>query len=557
MKKVLKFLQLENYNRYLLTEDLKTSLTVAVVAIPQSMAYAMIAGLNPVYGLYTSIVTVIIGSLLGSSNYLINGATNTMSILVAGVFAGMSGTEDPLAILFLVTFLAGVLQFLFGVLKLGNVVDFISHSVMVGFMTGAGVIIAMGQFYKTLGLKLGEGHHSPVNKVIFAFSHLGEINLYALGLAVLTIVIIIGAKKIDRRLPGPLLSILITGGLAALFKLDAKGVYLTGDIPQGLPDFLAVKFRLDWITEFAPDALAIAIIGLVESCSIARSMAQESDEKLNANREFMAQGVQNMVGSHFQCFPAAGSFTRSALNYYNGAKSRMSGIFTGVFTAVIFVFFGRYASWIPSASLAAIIMLTAFNLLKIEDMKKAFALSRGEGLVALITMVGTIVLPELTWAVYTGVIVSFVVYFKNSSEVRVKLLSEIDGTLEERSLKEANEHSRYMIIQLEGSLYFGNTNDLETKLSSLIGKSQVFIIRFKRVSSIDLTCVEAIHRFMTKVESQGGEVIFCGVSNGLGETLIESKLLHGVNKEDVFFSGDQLHQSTRSAIEKAKAILSA
>ena len=305
----------------------------------------------------------------------------------------------------------------------------------------------------------------------------------------------------------------------------------------------------------ASDALAVAIIGLVQSSSIARSLAQESGEKLNPNREFISQGILNMAGAQFQCLPAGGSFTQSFLNYYSGAKSRISGILIGVFTALIFLFFGRYAQWIPSATLAALIMMTAINLLKIKEVKKAFALSRGEGIVAMVTLLGTIFLPSLNWAIYLGVISSFIVYFRNSSDAHVRILSENEGVLEERSLREARNYHPCLIIQLEGILYFGNAGDLESKLGRLSDSARIYIVRFKRVTSVDLTCVEVLRRFLAGVRAGGGKVLFCGISQGMGKILIESGLLEDVKDEDLFFSGKQLHQSTYQAIERARSLL--
>ena len=552
MNRVLKFFHLQNYSTLLLGEDAKAAITVAVVAIPQSMAFAMIAGLNPVYGLYTAIIPVILGSLMGSSNYMYNGPTNALCVLTSGILAGHAGVDDPLSMLFLITFTAGCIQALSGLLRLGHVVNYISHSVMVGFMTGAGLLIAMGQFYKILGMVLPEGNHSPVDKVYFTLTHLGEMNPYALGLTLLTLAVVFIARRINKLLPGPLIAILITGGLCALFSLEGRGVSLTGNIPQGLPAFRPIPLSLKLMGHVSSDALAVAIIGLVQSSSIARSLAQESGDKINANREFISQGILNIAGAQFQCLPAGGSFTQSFLNYYSGAKSRISGILIGVFTALIFLFFGRFARWIPSATLATLIMMTAINLLKVKEVKKAFALSRAEGIVAIVTLLGTIFLPSLNWAIYLGVISSFIVYFRSSSEAQVKILKEKEGSLEERRLRDARSYEPYLVVQLEGILFFGNSGDLEMKLSRLSEKSRVFVIRFKRVSSIDLTCVEVLRRFLKGIRARGGHVLFCGISQGMGEILIESGLLEGVKDEDLFFSGMQLHQSTYQAIKRAE-----
>ena len=549
---------IKTYKKGYIKSDLIASLTVAVIAIPQSMAYAIIAGVKPVYGLYTAIVSTIFSSLFGSSDHLIGGATNALSLLVASNMKNFMGRENAYEMLFLMTFVVGILQFLFGVMKLGKVINYVSHAVIVGFTAGAGVIIALGQLSQLLGISLGKDYMSLMTKVYFVIIHINKSNIYALGLGLLTIAVILICKRINKNLPGSLMGLVLSIIVVMVFSLDKYGVKLTGNIPGKLPPFRMVNLNMSSTKEIFSGALAIAIIGLVESISISKSIASTSHQKIDANQEFLGQGLSNIIASFFQCFPGGGSFTRSAINYYSGAVTRISGVLSGVIVAVILIFLAPFAQYIPSASLAGVIMLIAYNMVNKKEMKKVYNIGKTDSLVMWVTFGATVLMPDLDWAIYMGIIISIILYLKDTSTVQVKILvpsQDEEYHFRGKEIDPVEKRVDILTIQLPGNLYFGSAYDLENKLDSLVGKARIFVLRMNAVSTIDVTALDALKVFIRRVKDSGDDVIVSGVKSGLNHMLLNSNLTDEIGRENIFLSEDEIFASSVRAIERAKKLL--
>lgn len=275
--------EMRSYNGSAFRSDVVAALTVAIVVLPQSMAYSLIAGVDPVYGLYAAIVTAIVGSFFGSSNHLITGPTNAIALMIAGAMKDYTGSAEFYPMLFLLTFMVGGMQFILGLLKVGKIVNFVSHSVIVGFTAGAGIIIGLGQLNELLGVKLPKGYHPLYEKVWLTLQEAGATNLYALGFAAGTILIIIAAKKLDRRIPGALLALVLSAIAAAMLGAGDKGVKLVGEIPNGLPTFTMVNFNRGWAADLFGAAVAIAVVGLVEAIAIGKSIALSTEQRIQPN----------------------------------------------------------------------------------------------------------------------------------------------------------------------------------------------------------------------------------------------------------------------------------
>lgn len=551
----------KNYKADYFRKDLVAALTVAVVAIPQSMAYALIAGVNPVYGLYTSIVSSIIGSAFGSSKHLVTGPTNAICLLVAGSMRNYMKLDNAYELLFLMTFLVGALQIIFGAIKLGKVINFVSHTVIVGFTAGAGVLIALGQLNTLLSIRIEHSSDMPTTmKFYYVVTHLNQTNLYALSLGLMTIAIILICKKINKNLPGALIGIVIPVIFIVIFSLEQKGVKLTGFIPSSLPPFKMVQFGFEPIGKVFSGAVAVSIIGLVEAISISKSISSTSRQKIDANQEFIGQGLANVVASFFQCFPGSGSFTRSAINYHNGAVSRFSGILSGVVVALVLLFFAPYAKYIPNPCLAGVILVTAYSLVDKDEIKKIVKVGKfnSDSIAMWVTCLATILMPDLDYAIYTGIALSVILYLRDTNKVSVKILIPTKGKgfqIIEQEVKSVKEKVDILIIQLEGNLYFGSASDLEEKLSDLVDRSKVFILRMKYVTNIDLTALNAIKVFIRTVKETGGNLIISGVKSEHELILKNSKLIYDVASENIFMSEDEILASSTNALERAKAIL--
>lgn len=534
--------------------DFMAALTVAIVAVPQSMAYAIIAGVEPVYGLYAAIVTAIIGSCFGSSNHLITGPTNAIALMVAGVMKNYTGSSDFYPMLFLLTFMVGGIQFLLGVLKVGKIVNFVSHSVIVGFTAGAGIIIGLGQLNELLGVGLTKGYHPLYEKVTLTLKAAPGANIFALGLALLSIGIIVVSKKIDRRIPGALLALIISAGSVAAFDLGSKGVKLVGAIPDHLPAFTMVRFEGGWATDLFGAAVAIAIVGLVEAIAIAKSISLATEQHIKPGQEFIGQGVANLAGAFFQCFPCSGSFTRSAINHSAGARTKTAGILSGLLVALTLVFFVAYARYIPMASLAAVIVVVAYGMVDGHAIGKIVKASRYDMSVMLITIAATVLMPDLERAILTGIVVSVLVHVWSTGEIKVRLLRLKGSTFEEHDLgRESHGPSPIAIVHLDGDLYFGSASDLQDKLREVADQTdaKVFILRMKRVNVVDISAFEVVEGFIENNLDKKKHVLLCGISPAMGRFIRKIGLARKIGEGNIFPAEDTVYASTTRAYRKA------
>jgi len=552
---------IRDYKKENIRKDIVGALTVTVVGIPQYMAYALIAGVSPVYGLYTGIVATIIGSVFGSSNQLITGPTNAICLLTASAMIRYMNLPNAYQMLFLMTFLVGVLQMVYRVIKLGKLVDFVSHTVLVGFTAGAGVIIALGQLKAFMGISIkGSSAMSTLEQMYYIITHISKTNFYVLGVGLMTIAIVVICKKISKKLPGALLGITVPIIFIIMFSLEKKGVKLTGTIPSALPPFKMVQFSFASLKDIFRGAFAISIIGLVEAISISKSIGTKTRQKIDSNQEFIGQGIANIVGSFFQCLPSSGSFSRSAINYINGGASRFTGILSGVFVAIILVCLAPYAKYIPSASLAGVLIYTGYGLIDKEDIKKVVraGILSSDSIAMWVTCILVITLPNIDYAIYTGIALSIVLYLKDTNKAPFKLLIPSPGTgsqIIEQEIKSVQEKVDVLIIQLEGNLYFGAASDLGEKLEGLISRSRVFILRMRYVTTIDLTSLNALKVFIRNVREAGGSMIVSGVNSDIDLFFKKTNFDSDIGIENIFRSENDVFASTTNALQKARASL--
>lgn len=555
------FETIKNYKKEYFPKDLLAALTVTAVAVPQSMAYALIAGVNPVYGLYTAIVSAIIGSAFGSSNQLVTGPTNAICLLTASALSKYMGLVNAYQMLFLMTFLVGVLQIFYGILRLGKVVDFVSHTVLVGFTAGAGVLIALGQVNTLLSISIkNSAGLSTMEKMYYVVTHISQTNLYALGLGLMTIGIIVICKKISKNLPGALIGIIAPIFVILLFALENKGVALTGTIPSSLPPFKMLEFSLDSLEKVLSGVVAISIIGLVEAISISKAIASTTHQRIDSNQEFIGQGIANIVGAFFQCFPASGSFTRSAINFVNGAVTRFSGIFSGVIIALVLIFFAPFAKYIPSPCLAGVLIVTGYNLIDKQEIKKVLRVGKltSDSIAMWVTFMAVILFANIDYAIYLGIALSIALYLKDTNKVSVKLYTSSQGEhcqIIEHEIEPREQKMDVLIIQLEGNLYFGSASALAEKLNILVNKSRAYILEMKYVSAIDFTALNTIKNFIKTVREAGGVLIISGVQPDLGLMLKKLDVVSDIGLDNIFMSENDVFALSNNALERAKSVL--
>jgi SulP family sulfate permease len=397
-------------NRSTLKDDALAGLTNAVVVLPQGVAFAMIAGLPPIYGLYTAIVIPIVAALFGSSFHLISGPTTAISIVLFSTLSefAVPGTAAFIALTFVITFIAGIFQLLMGIARLGSLVNYVSHAVIVGFTSGAALLIATSQLKHVFGITSPSGS-SFFRTWEYIFSHISDTNYYVLTIASSTLFAALLIKKLYPKLPNMLLAMIIGSVVAFYLGSEGNGVALVGKLPSELPSFSFPEITLSNIIKLSPNALAIAMLGLIEAVAIARSIALKSGQKIDGNQEFIGQGLSNIVGGMFMSYAGSGSFTRSGINYQSGAKTPLSAVFASFSLVFILLFVAPLTAYLPIASMGGIILLVAYNLIDISEIRKTAKTSKQELTVLIATFLATLFF-HLEYAIYIGVFLSFIFY---------------------------------------------------------------------------------------------------------------------------------------------------
>ncbi|MBU4034795.1 MAG: SulP family inorganic anion transporter, partial [Proteobacteria bacterium] len=350
--------------------DLIAGLTGAIIVLPQGVAFAMIAGLPPEYGLYTAMVVPLVAALFGSSLHLISGPTTAISIVIFSSLSSVAvpGSAEYIRLVITLTFLAGVFQFAFGLARMGILVNFVSHTVIVGFTAGAAILIVTSQLKHVFGIRL-PGSESFFNDWVNIIREISGINPYALIVAAGTLACAVLFKFFRPRWPGLLIAMIIGSLIAVFLVAKSHNIRLMESMPSHLPPFSIPDFSLDAIRMLAPKAFPVALIGLIEALSIARSIAAKSRQLIDSNQEFIGQGLSNICGSFFSCYAGSGSFTRSGLNYHSGAMTPLSAVFSAVFLALILLLVAPLTEYLPIPAMGGVILLVAFNLIDFHHIR--------------------------------------------------------------------------------------------------------------------------------------------------------------------------------------------
>ena len=539
---------LRAYRWRFLKPDLFAGLTVAVVAVPQSMAYALIAGLPVTYGLYASIVPTIFGCLWGSSSHLITGPTTAVSLVV---FSALNPLAQPnsAAYIELALFMAlmvGAVQIVMGVARLGALLNFVSHAVLIGFTTGAAVLIAFKQVPGLLGLQIEKT--SVFYKHLFGIlTHLHLTEGITLALGVITIVVILLFKRFRPNWPGTLIAMILVGGLVGLFDLDKRGVMVVGTISGQLPPLHLPDMEMVFqVGKLAPGALAIAILGLVEAVSIAKSIADQTRQRININQEFVGQGLANISAAIFSGYAGSGSFTRSAVNFRSGAKTPLSGIVSAIAVALTVLLAAPLAAKLPISALAGVLIVVSYDMIRPRDIVRTVKTTRGDAAVLAITFLSTLIL-NIEFAIYTGVLLSIGLHLAATSHPRIHSVVPDPSTGKMTGSAYGNTCCQMDIVAIEGSLFFGSTafvlDDLQRRLRSHPHTANV-LIRMHKVNTMDASGVHVLEIILEELRRRSGSIYFSGLNHRVFLILKNSGLLKEIGESHV-------RTSTERAIRQA------
>lgn len=524
-----------------LRADLVAGITVALVLIPQSMAYAQLAGLPPYIGLYASFIPVMLAAFMGSSRQLATGPVAVVSLMTAAALQPLaaSNPEGFMVYAAVMALLVGVFQLALGLLRLGVLVDFLSHPVVVGFTNGAAIIIATSQLSKFFGVSVeqAEHHYETVWRVLVAASQHTHMATLLMGLLALAIMILL--KKFLPKVPGVLTAVVVTTLLAYGLDFPSLGGKVVGDIPKGLPSLSIPSFNLTVLLQLSSAAITIALIGFMEAIAIAKAMAASTRQRLDTNQELVGQGLANISSGLFQGYPVSGSFSRSAVNFSAGAITGFSSVVTGVMVAVTLLFLTPLLYNLPQATLAAIIVMAVVNLVKIEPIKHAMKVQKHDGIVAIITFALTlIVAPHLEGAIIAGVVLSLGLYLYRTMRPRFAELSlHADGTLRDADVHGLPRCETISVLRFDGSLYFANAGYFEDKVLANVAskpKLKYVIIDAEGINQIDATGEEMLHVLTQRLKAAGIQLMFSRAKKQIMDILRRTHFIEHVGEQHFF-----------------------
>jgi len=508
---------IRSYERDNFQSDLIAGLTVGIVALPQAIAFAMIAELPPQYGLYAAIMAGIIGALWGSSHHLSTGPTNTASLLVLATLLPIAevGSERYLLAAGLMAVMVGIFKLTLGVVRLGVLVNFVSDSVIIGFTTGAGVLIGANQLRHLLRLEI-PSYASLTTTVHSLAVHITETHWLSLILGSGIILFVAALKRYWPKLPGPLIAMVLSTALVVGLHLDQMGVEVIGELPRSLPPLVKLPiFNLELISQLSTGALAVGSIGLVEAAAISRSISSQSGQPLDSNQEFIGQGLANLVTGFFSGFAVSGSFTRSAVNYEAGAKTSLSSVISSVFILAAMLLIAPLAAYLPRAVLAGVLIVIAYGMIDWVEIARIWRGASGDAAIMVITFLCTLLLP-LQFAVLIGILTSFALYIIRTSVPRVIPVLPSDDFSHFTPEYKAHPCTQLAILEIFGDLYFGASSHIEETIRDHLEAhptQRFLLLRMSSVNQIDISGVHALESVARILRQRGGDVFMMRTQN--------------------------------------------
>ena len=544
----------------MLRGDLLAGVTTGVLAVPQGIAFALIAHVPPVHGLYAMIVPTIVAALIRSSPFLITGSTNTSALVIGALIADFAvRPTDAVPMMLLITLFMGLIQVGAGALKLGVFGRYVSEAVLIGFTLGAATLIFTDQIRNVLGVAV-ESSPRLIESIQRLVEHLGAVDPRAFAIALVTWTVVGVSARISRLIPGAMIAIGVSAAVAwALgWEQGAGAMAVVGEVPRALPSVTVPPFSAQLVPVVLPSSFAIAILGMVEAISIGKALSARAHVKFNANQELVAKGAGNVVGAFFGCMPTSASWTRSAINLQMGSQTRWVGVISGLTVLVIMLALGPAARYVPRACLGAIVMWIAVLMVDLESARDVWRWSRADALVLVITYVSTLVFP-IQYAIYFGVVMSLVMLVRRVGKLQAVEMVEVAPRIyREIEIDEDTGKSALVVLALEGDLFFGVVEELEETLEHIAANgARAIVIRLKRTHAIDATAAEALANFAEQYRERGGRLMLCGLKPDLHAQILGSRLGTILGADNVLLTETRQLASLRQAIERARREMAA
>jgi SulP family sulfate permease len=537
---------LRGYERRDLRGDLQAGLTTAVMLVPQAMAYAMLAGLDPIIGLYASVVPVVLYALFGSSRQLAVGPVAMVSLLVATGVGGLAepGSPEYLALAITLAGMVGLVQLAMGVLRLGALVRLLSHPVVSGFTSAAALIIGFSQLKHLLGVPLERSHH--VHSILLqAVSTVEHWHPATMALGGLGVALLVALKKLAPRFPRAL-AVVVLGVLAVLlFGLEEQGVAIVGSVPAGLPMPAVPGLGLESLSLLAPTALTIALVSTMESVSVAKAIARKNRYAIDADKELVGLGVANLGAALFGGYPVTGGFSRTAVNDQAGARTPVASLVTAAAVALTLLLLTPLFHDLPKAALAAIIMTAVFGLVDLAEVRHLWRVSKPDLALLLLTFVGTLGL-GIEPGIALGVGASVVAFLWRQARPRISILGREEGTERWRDVSEVSveEQDEVLALRVHGPLFFANADAVKQAVErALVPRPEVraVLLSCTAITEVDASADAMLHELLASLERQDLELHLAGVRPPLRRSLERSHLLDKLGP-------DRLHGDCEAAV---------
>lgn len=536
----------KTYTKTTLTNDMVAAVIVTIMLIPQSLAYALLAGLPAQMGIYASIVPIMLYAIFGTSRALAVGPVAVVSLMTAAAVGKVAvpGSPDYIAAAITLAFLSGGFLVLMGIFKLGFLANFLSHPVIAGFITASGIIIAASQLKHILGINAGG--HNLYELVISLFEHLNEINwiTFAIGIGATAFLFWVrrGLKPFLVRLglrprlaelgakAGPVAAVGVTILITWLFDLGAKGVALVGDVPQGLPPLTTPSFSLDLWTSLIGSAILISVIGFVESISVAQTLAAKKRQRIEPDQELIGLGAANLGASFTGGFPVTGGFSRSVVNFDAGADTPAAGAYTAVGLAIASLVLTPLIFFLPKATLAATIIVAVLSLVDLSILQKTWAYSKADFIAVLATILITLGF-GVELGVTAGVLISILIHLYNSSRPHMAVVGQVPNTEHYRNVlrHEVTTHPNILTIRVDESLYFANARFLEDAVYDMVAKRPAVkhvILMCPAVNAIDMSALESLEAINERLDGLGVKFHLSEVKGPVMDRLQRADFLH-------------------------------
>jgi len=523
--KMLPFLfWLKSYSKAAFRGDLVAGLTVAVVLIPQSMAYAMLAGLPPVYGLYAGAVAPLIAGLWGSLRQLATGPIAIMSLLVLTTLTPLAepGSEDYVELALLLSLLVGGVYLFVGVFRMGQVMAFISHSAVKGFTAAAALIITATQLPGLLGISVSR-HEFIFPMLLEIFSGLGNFHWPTALIGFGTFIVIYGLKRFQPHFPSRLLALVAAALLVYVFDLHESGIAIIGQVPSGLPGFKLPGFDLVVMSSLIGPAVVIALVSFAETYSVGKAISAETRQKLNVNQEFIGQGLANLVGSFFQCYPVSGSFSRTAINFAAGAKTGISSLVSGLLVIIALLFLTPLFTYIPRAALAALVISAVLLLFHPRQVLVLWNQNRNDGIVA----VSVFVLALLTkpdYALLIGVMISLIFFLWKTMHPRIvrETRDPIRKAFVNGDLYHKPSCPQILQLRSDNVIYFANAEHTVDEIMKLVNEARTplkfVLVDLQSISFIDITAIEELRSLREELDARNVQLALMGIHKPVMDT---------------------------------------